>query len=70
MLHPVLDAKGKCRGLLRIALTAIAYPDEILWSVPDRMAGLGVGVIPRRRPAVNSDLVASGHAPDQIHANV
>jgi predicted transcriptional regulator len=25
---------------------AIAYPDEILRSVADRMAGLGVGVIP------------------------
>jgi chloride channel protein, CIC family len=29
-----------------IAPTAIAYPDEILRSVADRMAGLGIGVIP------------------------
>jgi len=29
-----------------IAPTALAYPDEILRSVADRMAGLGVGVIP------------------------
>ena len=29
-----------------IAPTAMAYPDEILRSVADRMAGLGVGVVP------------------------
>jgi predicted transcriptional regulator len=29
-----------------ISPTAIAYPDEILRSVADRMAGFGVGVIP------------------------
>jgi H+/Cl- antiporter ClcA len=31
---------------LMIAPTAMAYPDEILRSVADRMAGLGVGVVP------------------------
>jgi H+/Cl- antiporter ClcA len=36
--HPVQE--------IMISPTAIAYPDEILRSVADRMAGLGVGVIP------------------------
>jgi CBS domain-containing protein len=31
---------------IMISPTAIAYPDEILRSVADRMAGLGIGVIP------------------------
>jgi CBS domain-containing protein len=33
-------------GEIMMAPTAIAYPDEILRSVADRMAGVGVGVIP------------------------
>jgi CBS domain-containing protein len=33
-------------GEVMIAPTAIAYPDEILRSVADRMAALGLGVIP------------------------
>ena len=44
----VLASRGNGRQVREamIAPTAVAYPDEILRSVADRMAGLGVGVIP------------------------